>query len=45
MFFSLLFIGLGLALLYFGAEWLVRGSASLARRLQVSPLICSQRNK
>ncbi len=29
----------GLALLYFGAEWLVRGSASLALRLGMSPLV------
>ena len=30
---------LGLALLYWGGEWLVRGSVSLADRLGVSPLI------
>jgi cation:H+ antiporter len=29
----------GFAMLYFGAEWLVRGSASLARRLGISPII------
>lgn len=29
----------GLVLLYFGAEWLVRGSSSLALRLGVSPLV------
>ena len=29
----------GTALLYFGAEWLVRGGAGLARRLNISPLI------
>lgn len=29
----------GLALLYFGAEWLVRGSASLALRLGMTPLV------
>ncbi len=29
----------GLILLYFGAEWLVRGGVAIARRLQVSPLI------
>lgn len=39
MFFILFLITLGLVLLYFGAEGLVRGSASLAYRLQVSPLI------
>ncbi len=30
---------LGLALLYFGAEWLVRGSSSLAVRAGISPLV------
>lgn len=34
----LLLLG-GTALLYFGAEWLVRGGAGLARRLNISPLI------
>ena len=29
----------GMALLYFGAEWLVRGGAGLAQRLGISPLI------
>lgn len=29
----------GTVLLYFGAEWLVRGGAGLARRLNISPLI------
>ncbi len=29
----------GIALLYIGAEWLVRGGAGLARRLNISPLI------
>lgn len=33
------FLILGGALLYFGAEWLVRGGASLARRLGISPLV------
>ncbi len=32
------FILLGLVLLYFGAEWLVKGASSLARRFGVSPL-------
>lgn len=36
---ALLFLLLGLALLYFGAEGLVRGSSSLALRLGLSPLI------
>lgn len=30
---------LGAALLYWGAEWLVRGAAALAQRLGVSPLV------
>jgi len=30
---------LGFVLLYFGAEWLVKGSSSLARSLGVSPLV------
>lgn len=34
-----LFIALGLVLLYYGAEGLVRGSASLAARLGLSPLL------
>ncbi len=29
----------GIALLYFGAEWLVRGASSIARRLDVRPVI------
>lgn len=36
---SLLQIVSGLILLYFGAEFLVRGSSSLALRLKISPLI------
>lgn len=39
MSFSLLSIGIGLLLLYFGAESLVRGAASLALRLGLSPLV------
>ncbi|WP_176083965.1 calcium/sodium antiporter [Martelella sp. HB161492] len=34
-------IGVGLAGLYFGAEWLVRGSVATAYRLGISPLIAS----
>jgi cation:H+ antiporter len=30
---------LGIVILYFGAEWLIRGSASLARTLGVKPLV------
>ena len=36
---TLLFLLLGLVLLYFGAEGLVRGSASLALRLGIGPLL------
>ncbi|MBN1602084.1 MAG: calcium/sodium antiporter [Chitinispirillaceae bacterium] len=36
---SLFFILLGFVLLYFGAEWLVKGSASLALKAGISPLI------
>lgn len=32
-------IGVALVLLFFGAEWLVRGSAALALRLGVTPLV------
>ncbi len=39
MIFDVLFVLAGLALLYFGAEWLVRGSASLALRVGMSPLV------
>lgn len=35
----LLLLSAGLAALYFGAEWLVRGSSSLAVRFGVSPLL------
>ena len=38
----LLYVGLclvGFALLYYGAEWLVRGSAEIALRLGLSPLV------
>lgn len=35
----IIFLVAGLACLYYGAEWLVRGSASLALRLKISPLV------
>ena len=35
----ILFCLVGFALLYFGAEWLVKGSSSLARSLGVSPIV------
>jgi cation:H+ antiporter len=34
-----LFCLIGFALLYFGAEWLVKGSSSLARSLGVTPIV------
>lgn len=36
---NLVFIALGLAGLFFGGEWLVRGSSRLARSFGISPLI------
>jgi cation:H+ antiporter len=36
--YALLFIG-GVGVLYFGAEWLVRGTATLASELGVSPIV------
>jgi cation:H+ antiporter len=36
---NMLQLGFGLALLYWGAEWLIRGSSSLARTLGVKPLV------
>jgi len=32
-------LSLGFALLYFGAEWLVKGSANLARSLGITPIV------
>jgi len=39
MLFYFILLAAGFVLLYIGAEWLVKGSASLSRRLSVSPLI------
>ena len=36
---SILFFCVGLAMLYYGAEWLVKGSSSLARGLGVTPIV------
>ncbi|UCG08966.1 MAG: calcium/sodium antiporter [Desulfobacterales bacterium] len=36
---SILFFCAGLAMLYYGAEWLVKGSSSLARSLGVTPIV------
>ena len=36
---EILLLIIGLALLYFGGEWLITGSATLARKLGVAPLI------
>jgi cation:H+ antiporter len=38
-FLAVTFVAIGGALLYFGAEWLVRGSAGLARAFGVKPLV------
>ncbi len=39
MFVSVLLLIVGLALLYYGAEWLVAGSSEIALRLGISPLV------
>lgn len=39
MFLDLALFSVGLTLLYFGAEWLVSGSSSIALRLGITPLI------
>jgi cation:H+ antiporter len=36
---NLLFCLIGFVMLYYGAEWLVKGSSSLARRLGVTPIV------
>lgn len=36
---NILFCGVGFVLLYYGAEWLVKGSSSLARSLGISPIV------
>ncbi len=36
---TVLLIGLGLAGLFFGGDWLVRGAAGIARRFRVPPLV------
>ena len=36
---SILFCAIGFAMLYYGAEWLVKGSSSLARSLGVTPVV------
>jgi len=36
---NLLFCGIGFILLYYGAEWLVKGSSSLAKSLGVTPIV------
>lgn len=37
--FNFLFIGVGLTMLYFGAEWLVKGSIAISNKLGVSQLV------
>jgi len=39
MLLDILLCAIGFALLYFGAEWLVKGSSSLARSLGVTPIV------
>jgi cation:H+ antiporter len=39
MLFSILLCVAGFGMLYFGAEWLVKGSSSLAKRLGISPVV------
>ncbi|RDJ31272.1 MAG: sodium:calcium antiporter [Crenarchaeota archaeon] len=34
-----LFVAVGLAMLYFGAEWLVKGSVSIAQKFKISQLV------
>lgn len=36
---NLLLVSIGLAMLYFGAEWLVRGSVTIANKLRISQLV------
>ena len=36
---EVLLLAVGFVLLYFGAEWLVKGSSSLARSLGVTPIV------
>lgn len=36
---NILLCGVGFVLLYYGAEWLVKGSSSLARSLGISPIV------
>lgn len=36
---NILFCAVGFVLLYYGAEWLVKGSSNLARRLGVTPIV------
>jgi len=37
--FNILLVALGIAILYWGAEWLIRGSAQVARAFGVKPLV------
>ena len=36
---NVLFCLIGFGMLYYGAEWLVKGSSSLARSLGVTPVV------
>lgn len=39
LFWNLILVGTGLAMLFFGAEWLVKGSVTIANKLRMSQLV------
>ncbi|MGY5142740.1 MAG: calcium/sodium antiporter [Nitrosopumilus sp.] len=39
LFWNLILVGAGLAMLFFGAEWLVKGSVTIANKLRMSQLV------
>jgi cation:H+ antiporter len=39
LFWNLILVGVGLAMLFFGAEWLVKGSVTIANKLRMSQLV------
>ena len=39
MLINLILLGFGFGLLYYGAQWLVKGAVNLARSLGVSPMV------
>ena len=36
---SIIYLAVGSAMLYFGAEWIVKGGVSIADRLGITPLV------